>query len=263
MIWSLYQSYQDRLFRESSYNPCKKPAAIDKEGNTYLYDEEAFNIYLRCSENARKNKWLQTKDTKMEILIGIGVVLVLVFIFGGIANNKPVRDWPDDKLIRMHGKLLNASKLQTNSNKRLELFNKAEEVLNEINRRQGKPPQQKIFETTSPQSDIEKKADKDLDAKEMLDSVGLTDDIENSGGISSFIEEQAIIQNRIVEGLPNLFDVLFKISIDNGMKENEAKENAKYRLLDQVLPHFERAKMDGMTEDEAIDFVVKKLKDKF
>lgn len=230
---------------------------------------------MKSSVSCKKAK-NKGKDN-MEILIGIVVVLVLVFIFGGIANNKPVQEWPDDKLLRMYLKLANAASLQTNLNKRSELYDKANEVSNEIRRRQKESPhfiesltkkdpyvlnklkQLGLMVEKEFSSDIEKLAEKNPDTLNLLNSLGIRDEIEGSGGIKSFIEEQRTIQNRVVQSLPNLFEELLKENISNGMEDNKAKENAKQRVLNKVLPYFERAKMDGMDVDEAINFVVKKF----
>lgn len=75
----------------------------------------------------------------MEITIAIIAIIVIVLFIGGVDNNRPVKDWSDEKLLRMHNKLLKASSLEYGANnfeKALELSNKAKEVEEEINKRQ-------------------------------------------------------------------------------------------------------------------------------
>lgn len=43
----------------------------------------------------------------MEIaLIAIVALVIVAFVVGGMDNNRPVSEWSDDKLARMHGKLV-------------------------------------------------------------------------------------------------------------------------------------------------------------
>lgn len=49
----------------------------------------------------------------MEIALFVILALVVVaFVVGGIDNNRPVSEWSDDKLSRMHGKLLHLAGLK-------------------------------------------------------------------------------------------------------------------------------------------------------
>jgi DNA-directed RNA polymerase subunit F len=67
----------------------------------------------------------------MEIVLIIIGVFVVVLIIGGISNNKPVSEWSDEKLDRMHGKLLRAAQTE----RAVGNTNKAQEVLTEIGKR--------------------------------------------------------------------------------------------------------------------------------
>ena len=74
----------------------------------------------------------------MEVLAVIVVIFVIIWILGGADNNRPVSDWSDDKLLRMHRKLLYAASVQAKANKYekiMEYTNKAKEVAEEIERR--------------------------------------------------------------------------------------------------------------------------------
>lgn len=74
----------------------------------------------------------------MEIVLIIVGVFVLLLIFGGIDNNRPVTSWSDDKLLRMHGKLLHAARTAQdagNMQQAKERTEKAHEVESEIRRR--------------------------------------------------------------------------------------------------------------------------------
>jgi hypothetical protein len=41
----------------------------------------------------------------MEIVIGIIVIAVIIFVIGGMDNDRPVSEWSDEKLVRMREKL--------------------------------------------------------------------------------------------------------------------------------------------------------------
>jgi DNA-directed RNA polymerase subunit F len=63
---------------------------------------------------------------------------VVLLVIGGISNSKPVSEWSDEKLDRMHGKLLHAAQTERavgNTEKSIEHTNKAQEVLTEIGKR--------------------------------------------------------------------------------------------------------------------------------
>lgn len=45
----------------------------------------------------------------MEFVIGIVVIVVIIFIIGGMANDRPVSEWDDGKLVRMRDKLQTAA----------------------------------------------------------------------------------------------------------------------------------------------------------
>lgn len=108
--------------------------------------------------------------------------------------------------------------------------------MNEINRRQGKYEQMPAKNDAEAQRDMEKLATEKPGAYKALGDLGLTDEIENSGGIRNFIEEQAIIQNRLVENSPILYQKFFKENLANGMSENYAQKNAKNRVIGLVIP---------------------------
>lgn len=74
----------------------------------------------------------------MELLIIFAVLFFAVLVIGGIDNDRPVSQWSDRKLDRMHGKLLYAAKAKSavgDHGGAKELISKAEEVLLEIGRR--------------------------------------------------------------------------------------------------------------------------------
>ncbi len=75
----------------------------------------------------------------MEILIGIIVVAVIIFIIGGIDNDRPVSEWSDEKLIRMREKLQRAASANFdagNMNAYKKHADKKQEVDNEIVKRE-------------------------------------------------------------------------------------------------------------------------------
>lgn len=45
----------------------------------------------------------------MEIVIGIIVIAVIIFVIGGMDNDRPVSEWSDEKLVRMREKLQRAA----------------------------------------------------------------------------------------------------------------------------------------------------------
>lgn len=45
----------------------------------------------------------------MEIVLGIIVIAVIIFVVGGIDNDRPVSEWSDEKLVRMRVKLQKAA----------------------------------------------------------------------------------------------------------------------------------------------------------
>ena len=45
----------------------------------------------------------------MEIILGLIVIAIIIFVVGGIDNDRPVSEWSDEKLVRMREKLENAA----------------------------------------------------------------------------------------------------------------------------------------------------------
>jgi uncharacterized membrane protein required for colicin V production len=45
----------------------------------------------------------------MEIVIGIIIIAVIIFIIGGMDNDRPVSEWSDEKLVKMREKLQRAA----------------------------------------------------------------------------------------------------------------------------------------------------------
>ena len=77
----------------------------------------------------------------MEIIGIVVLVIVVVLIVGSMDNARPVSSWSDEKLLRMYGKLLNASTVNNragNHEQANEHFKKAEEVKEEIESRRKK-----------------------------------------------------------------------------------------------------------------------------
>jgi hypothetical protein len=72
----------------------------------------------------------------MEIVLVIAVILVIALVIGSMDNNRPVSDWSDEKLLRMHDK----------SCEHQEKFN---EVGEEIKRRQNAAFSQKSGKSAS------------------------------------------------------------------------------------------------------------------
>jgi len=74
----------------------------------------------------------------MEILSIIGVVIaifVVTQVIGAIDNNRPVKNWSNDKLYRMHPKLMRVARL-SDGEKASKFYRRAEEVEQEIGRRE-------------------------------------------------------------------------------------------------------------------------------
>lgn len=74
----------------------------------------------------------------MEIVLIIVGIFVVLLVFGGIDNNRPVESWSDEKLQRMHGKLLHAAGTAQNAGniqQAKERIEKANEVEIEIRKR--------------------------------------------------------------------------------------------------------------------------------
>lgn len=75
----------------------------------------------------------------MEIVLGIIVLAVIVFIAGGIDNNRPVSKWSDEKLVRMREKLQRAANVNfdaRNMNTYKKHADKKKEVDDEIVKRE-------------------------------------------------------------------------------------------------------------------------------
>jgi TPR repeat protein len=74
----------------------------------------------------------------MEIVLIIIGIVVVILIAGGVDNNRPVSEWSDQKLMRMHGKLLHAARTAQeagNFAQAQQRADKAAEVEDEIRRR--------------------------------------------------------------------------------------------------------------------------------
>ena len=69
-------------------------------------------------------------------VIAIAVIgIVVALAIGSMANSTHASTWSDEKLQRMYGKLLNASRATTNIEKSKEYLHKAQEVKQEIEKR--------------------------------------------------------------------------------------------------------------------------------
>lgn len=75
----------------------------------------------------------------MEIVIWVVIVIAVIFWLGGLDNNRPVKNWSDDKLIRMHPKLLAARQ-----------YEKSQEVKEEIERRAELARANALLDTIQP-----------------------------------------------------------------------------------------------------------------
>lgn len=74
----------------------------------------------------------------MEIILIVVGVVVLLFVIGGIDNNRPVTSWSDEKLTRMHDKLIHAARTAQaagNMEQAKSSLDKANEVKLEVQRR--------------------------------------------------------------------------------------------------------------------------------
>jgi hypothetical protein len=88
----------------------------------------------------------------MEIVLVIAVILVIALVIGSMDNNRPVSDWSDEKLLRMHDKLnkaANAAFMAKDYNKSGEHQEKFKEVGEEIKRRQNAAFSQKSGKSAS------------------------------------------------------------------------------------------------------------------
>lgn len=75
----------------------------------------------------------------MEIVIGIVIVIVLVFVFGQMSLDKPIANWSDEELVRRLPKYENLLSTQMQANawaKTSETKSKIDEIRTEIVRRQ-------------------------------------------------------------------------------------------------------------------------------
>ncbi|WP_019675178.1 hypothetical protein [Arsukibacterium perlucidum] len=142
----------------------------------------------------------------MEIVIGIIIVVVILFVLGGMDNNRPVKDWSDDKLNRMHPKLMNARQ-----------YEKADEVKKEIERRQQERKAEEILNQLPQQGSSEM----DMLHKMAANMAKLTQTVmaENS---CSEEEANAIISKRIETIEANLKA--------QGLSEDEVSERALKEL---------------------------------
>lgn len=90
----------------------------------------------------------------MEILIAIVVIVAFFFAFGWLSHNRPVNEWSDEKLTTMYPKLLKASQSEVNNLKRGEYDAKAEEVWNEIQKRDKNYKSMKSDDTPDMESEL-------------------------------------------------------------------------------------------------------------
>jgi TPR repeat protein len=75
----------------------------------------------------------------MEIVIGIIVIAVIIFVIGGMDNDRPVSEWSDEKLVRMREKLQRAASANFdggNMNSYKKHADKKQEVEDEIFKRE-------------------------------------------------------------------------------------------------------------------------------
>lgn len=167
----------------------------------------------------------------MEIVIGIIVVLVLVFIFGGMANNRPVQDWSDEKLARMHDKLLHVASLQTPLNKG-EHYAKAKEVENEIKRRA-----EKNAATYKDNENIE------LSESSLVENIQdkISDVLENSMGLPTDLSRESS-------------GYIINESLDILKVENNPYSVVAYNALEESSEYHKQLIEAGLNKDEIFNY---------
>lgn len=167
----------------------------------------------------------------MEIVIGIVVLVVIVLFLGGLDNNRSVEQWSDDKLLRMHGKLLHASNMAYKANrpnKALELSQKAEEVKNEITRREKNIGKQYANALDDSFKDMEKWR---IKRKEIIES--RKDIIEIQGKSEEEYDEE--LAKKIIKMTILLEDEYMK---SHNLTQLEAYEKANKEILNYPIEKF-------------------------
>lgn len=167
----------------------------------------------------------------MEIIIGAIVLIGIVLFLGGLNNNRPVKEWSDDKLMRMHGKLLHTSSMASKANrsdKASELSQKAEEVKNEIIRRQQNIENQYATALDDTFKDLEKMI---IKRKEIIES---QKDVIATQGIT---EEE--YDNELSKKIIQMITVLEKKYIEShNISQLEAYEKATNEVLNYPTEKF-------------------------
>ncbi len=158
----------------------------------------------------------------MEVLVVVVVIFVIIWILGGADNNRPVSDWSDDKLLRMHGKLLYAASAQAkadNYEKMMEHTNKAKEVAEEIERRKKikiKELGEKTFDnmTTQEFSELSR-----LMAEQSLNLIKTT------------MQKHLCSEEEAMEKISNKIEALTKDYMEQGLNKEDASEKAMQVIL--------------------------------
>ncbi|WP_028672383.1 hypothetical protein [Saccharospirillum impatiens] len=158
----------------------------------------------------------------MEIIIGIVVVVVIIMFFGGIDNNRPVTSWSNDKLERMHGKLLYAASAQAkagNFQKSEEHSRKAQEVEQEIERRK--------------QARIKELGEKTFDPNNTSDFAELTKIMAEKSLqlLNKTMSENSCTEDEAKEIVSQRIETLASEYVMEGMNDEDAKQKAISKIL--------------------------------
>ena len=142
----------------------------------------------------------------MEIILGIVVIVVIIFIISSIDNNRPVSDWSDEKLHRMHGKAIRASSAayRAGQSGQGKIYSeKADEISAEINKRQRSIEESLQNALSNSFNDIEKlnKKRKEvyLALKESLDQQGISEEAFDTALDTTMRKMMLFFENEYVE----------------------------------------------------------------
>lgn len=156
----------------------------------------------------------------MEILISIVILFAIIWILGGIDNNRPVSKWSDEKLNRMYSKLHYASSAQAkagNYNKSMEHLEKAREVEAEVLRRKQARAAKIEGEGLNSSSDFSELAQVIAERSMKL--------------LESTMRENLCSEEEAKEIISKRIDQLRTMYIDNGFDQEHANERAMQELL--------------------------------
>ncbi len=142
----------------------------------------------------------------MEIIIGIIILVVMVFVISAIDNSRPVSDWSDEKLYRMHDKAIRASSAaySVGQVEQGKIYSdKADEISAEINKRKNNIEKALQNSLSSSFDDVKKLSKKRKEVylflKESLDKQEISEETFDEALATAMHKMMIFFENEYVE----------------------------------------------------------------